>query len=498
MRRSILVPLATIAAAISACRDMPSEPTTTSPGLRVDAPDERLSVCHRAPGAGSVLAIAPAALAAHLGHGDYAAGLVVSREIGSRDDGVHFARITDALAAARATRLARGETSVAACRITITVGPGLFLGSAQASADPSLERFPLVVDVPDVTLAGSFRMQLDADGRAAGVGDGPATTILAARPGLRTPSIPRVAQSFLAEPMLIVTDAPDGAGGAGAVIERFVFQSGNEAAGALPGGNVVYAMRARDLVIRGNRVETGFSEPITLRSSTARVVQNHVSGIRDRCTLCLSGPGEFEVTGNRLIGGGIDGIFITAATDLRAPPAVRPQVLGETVEVTATVSNNDVHGFQHKPTGAGLRIGALGANTSGLVASAHVEAVGNRFVGSTFNVMVEAAFPVEGMLRHGDVQLTLRGNTISGGCQSDLLVSFTRHTAGLEVTSGGILQTGAYLQHSGFTLALGGDVAWSDAWYAHPDGFGNSLVVNGQVVPHGKRVAYDATRECLE
>jgi hypothetical protein len=54
------------------------------------------------------------------------------------------------------------------------------------------------------------------------------------------------------------------------------------------------------------------------------------------------------------------------------------------------------------------------------------------------------------------------------------------------------LSANPYLLNSTFQLALGGDVDWSDAWFSHPDGFGNTLVVDGQTIANGSRHFYDA------
>ena len=86
--------------------------------------------------------------------------------------------------------------------------------------------------------------------------------------------------------------------------------------------------------------------------------------------------------------------------------------------------------------------------------------------------------------------LNLAHNRIAGSCQAPLLVAFTRHTGALGVT------VNPYLVNSTFALALGGDVAWADAWYAHPDGLGNTLLVDGVLQPTGTRVAYDPARSC--
>lgn len=33
--------------------------------------------------------------------------------------------------------------------------------------------------------------------------------------------------------------------------------------------------------------------------------------------------------------------------------------------------------------------------------------------------------------------------------------------------------------------------AYCDAWFGHPDGFGNTLIVDGQTIPNGVRAFYD-------
>ena len=48
-----------------------------------------------------------------------------------------------------------------------------------------------------------------------------------------------------------------------------------------------------------------------------------------------------------------------------------------------------------------------------------------------------------------------------------------------------------YLLNSTFDLTLNGDVSWDDVWFGHPDGFGNTLVVDGNVIPNGSRQFYN-------
>src|SRR6185503_6270558 len=84
-------------------------------------------------------------------------------------DSIHFTRITDAVNTVRAGRITRGELTSALCRITIQVAPGTFTGAYGQSSDATKETYPIVIDVPDVTLKGAMVMQVDAAGRATGV-----------------------------------------------------------------------------------------------------------------------------------------------------------------------------------------------------------------------------------------------------------------------------------------------------------------------------------------
>src|SRR5690606_36902288 len=116
-----------------------------------------------------ILTLPAAALADHLAHGDYPTTLIVDPGHPSVGDGRHFGLITDALDAARAGRLSRGELVSADCRVTIATAPGIYDGLGTVDPGPGLEQFPLVVDVPDLALRGAFVAQVDSDGRATGL-----------------------------------------------------------------------------------------------------------------------------------------------------------------------------------------------------------------------------------------------------------------------------------------------------------------------------------------
>src|SRR6185369_11242097 len=102
-----------------------------------------VAVCHQAGAEAQVIEVSKADLPTHTAHGDYLARLEVDPQHPAIGDGLHFARIGDALATARVVRIGRGELREAACRITIVVASGTFRGSFDASAGAALERFPL-------------------------------------------------------------------------------------------------------------------------------------------------------------------------------------------------------------------------------------------------------------------------------------------------------------------------------------------------------------------
>jgi hypothetical protein len=349
-------------------------------------------------------------------------------------------------------------------------------------------RLPLVIDVPDVTLKGALEMRIDRGGRATGLGETErglevVSTIL--------PSPAVMTQNSLSEPIVVVNGHPGGFQGNGAIIEGFAFQSGHVGVDASFGGVAILSLRVRDLVVRGNRFEAEFSQSVDLRASSARVDRNHLSGTEDTCDLCFAGPGDYGVTGNRLLAGGIPGILVTPTTLLPVPTMVEQYVLPASATVNALLVNNEVRNHLRKPVGVGIRVGAIGVGAPNVAGLARVEARDNLLMSNTFAMIVEAAFPVKNTLLKGDIELTLHGNTFSASCQNRLLVSLSRHTTGL-----GLNTNFPYLLNSNYTLTLGGDIAWGDVWYAHPPGFGNTLTVDGVQIPNGSRTAYDAAKTC--
>ena len=452
-----------------------------------------VAVCHRSGTTGSIVQASGADLATHRTHGDYFVSLSVGRSSAGAIDSTRFTKIEAALASVRAGRLARSEGQSAACRITIAVDSGTFRGTASSTADATLEHFPFVVDVPDVTLRGALVLTADANGRVTGTQAGSATVLAPVEP---LPIIGGTSsQTGSSVPIVIANGHPDGSSaGHGLVVQGFVFQSGHVGIDTLVGGQGVFALRVQGLVVTGNRFEAGFTETIDLRASDAVVDKNQLGGVlvasAGTCDICLAGPGRYTVSNNRVLVGGIPGILTVPATLLPVSSVVEQHTLPAASTITATISNNEVRDHLRKPVGVGVRVGAVGVGAPNVSGTSQVTIRGNTLLNNNFGIIVEAAFPVAGSALRGDATVALDGNSLRQSCQADLLVSFSRHTTALG------LSNVPYLRGSTYTLSLGGNLKWTDAWFSAPDGFGNTLIVDGQTIPAGARQSYDANRTC--
>jgi hypothetical protein len=450
---------------------------------------ESVSVCHMSGVTGNVIDIEASELVEHSAHGDYVASLTVRRASGKNGDGIHFARITDAIASARAGRMLRGETSSAKCRIVISVAPDLYIGRFNDTTNAGLEELPLTIDVPAITLLGSFVMPVDSKGRATGTVGGSAgtsQTILAANPGLVSIKTGNVLDKY-AEPLIVVNGHPNGPRGDGAVIEGFIFRSGNDAEGVAVGGNAIWAIRAQDLLVRGNQIEGGFSEPIEMRASVGRVERNLLTGKGGSCAICLFGPGDYQVTDNRQTGltGRLSVLFFPTIY-AAVPPNAEPLVLPSSALVTGLVRNNEFRDHQEVPFGIGVRVAAIGPGAPDVIGTARITVEDNDLSNNRFAVVAEAGFLVANTAQRGSIELTLKGNTLSESCQVGLLVALNSQATAIGT------QSGLSTRNSSYTIRLGDDIPWSNVWYSHPAGAGNSLMVDGQPISTGSRVTYDA------
>ncbi|HZK77857.1 MAG TPA: hypothetical protein VFC35_03040, partial [Gemmatimonadaceae bacterium] len=167
------------------------------------------------------------------------------------------------------------------------------------------------------------------------------------------------------------------------------------------------------------------------------------------------------------------------------PPNVDQLVLAATALVTATVTNNEFRDHQEVPFGIGVRVAAVGPGAPDVIGTARVVAQDNDLSNNRFGVVAEAGFLVANTARRGSIELTLKGNILTGSCQVGLLVAFNSQSAAVG------LQSGLPTQNASYTITLGGDIPWTDAWYSHPGGTGNTLTVDGQPVATGSRASYD-------
>jgi hypothetical protein len=172
------------------------------------------------------------------------------------------------------------------------------------------------------------------------------------------------------------------------------------------------------------------------------------------------------------------------------PSGIEPLALPAAAETWGEIRNNEVRDHLKVPVGVGVRVDAVGVLAPNVHNTIHAVIKDNRLVDNRFGVIVHAAFPRPGTLLLADVDVTMGGNQILQSCQARLLVAFSRHTTVMAVP-GTVAQP--YLQNSTFQFSLGGDLDWSDVWFGHPEGFGNTLIVDGQTIPNGFNTFYDET-----
>jgi hypothetical protein len=291
--------------------------------------------------------------------------------------------------------------------------------------------------------------------------------------------------------IFVVNGHPDGSAGNDVTIEGFALQSGHVGVDADTGGYGVFALRVKNLVVRGNRFEPALTSALDLRATDARVENNTIGG-GQVCDLCLSGPGSFVVSGNRISKGGIDGVVLSSVIVLPVPVGVEQYTLPAAASASATVVNNDIRDHLRLPVGVAVRVSAIGTGAPNVPQSTTLDVRDNSLANNTFALLFEAGFPLANTTLKGDLTVTMARNTIQNSCQADLLVSFNRHATTLGVAQ----LTRPYIRNSTYSVSLGGNLNWDNVWYSDPSGLGNTLIVDGYTVGPGSRLAYAATKVC--
>jgi len=469
-----------VAALLVSCSSDDRSPASVEAALANRTHSESYSMCHRSGSSGTESEVAASEASARLNRGDYLTKLYVSHDADQPSDGAHFRRIGDAIAAARAGRLARGETQRATCRITIDVAAGVYSGDFLDSTNTSLEFFPMVIDVPDITLHGAYVPQLSRNGRPTGMGTSDAATTI-------SPIEPLAFDALTGASIGIFTanGHPNGSAGNGLTIEGFVFQS-NQATEGDAGGQGITGARVENISILGNRFEAGFTESIDLRSSTGVLRRNHLGGTAGSCDLCLAGPGAYEASSNLLLAGGIPGILVVPSFGLALVSEVEQFISPDRSTVVVDLFNNEIHDHLRVPVGVGIRLGAIGVGSPDVAGLVQARVHDNVLVNNRFGMIVEAAFPVPGTKLKGDIDATMKDNKFVQSCQTNLLIAFSRHTTVLGLTDF------PYLLNSTYRIDLNNNLKFRDVWYGDPSGFGNKLIIDGQLVPNGARQFYSA------
>ena len=458
----------TLVAVLASCRsDAPSISAPSTPSATRSS-DAKVNICHNpSPEGGDDISVSINALAAHLAHGDYIAGFDVDKQ-NTAGDGIRFTRITDALATARSTRRKYGEMQDASCAIVITVGPGTFTGAYTPSTDATLELFPLVIDVPEVTLQGGLRMQVDAKGRAtaSSLNETGVTTLAPNRALVNAPK---------PEAMIVVTYTGDGFAGNGAVIDGFAFSSGRPTGSTTNGGFGIASMQVTDLVISNNRFATALQSAMDLRATSAEVERNYAKGLGAGCGFCFAGPGEFQVASNTLVDGIRVGMLFIPVTLVPVSAGIVQYTPKASESITATVTNNSVTDHTRHAAGFATAVRILATGVPGVLHSTKVDLGDNDLLRNSFGLMIDGGS--RGANLRGDAVVTLNGNTIAQSCRRDLLVSFASPNRAL-----GQNTTDPYSVNSAYTLSLGGSVSSARTWYDHPTGYGNTLIVDGSPI----------------
>ena len=145
----------------------------------------------------------------------------------------------------------------------------------------------------------------------------------------------------------------------------------------------------------------------------------------------------------------------------------------------------------YEPVGAALRVGAVGIGAPNVVGTAHVTANGNLFHFNTFGVLVEAAFPVAGTALHGDIDLTLAGNQHSRRTASTTCSSRSAGTRPCFSASRTFRTCTTRRTRSRSAETCSGATPGTAILQAMAT---RSIPVDGDTIPNGARVAYDANK----
>lgn len=338
----------------------------------------------------------------------------------------------------------------------------------------------LVID-RGVDLRGSTELVLDDDGWPTGdVVEGTATRLFAS-----SPTLTRV----------VLVDRGDATVIGDVNIRGFVIE------GAAAGISILLN-RAQGYWIGNNVFRAPANFAMQSVASSGRVTGNHVSGVGTGAIFTggyPESPSHVVFQGNRVVDNGIGGVLLNGAS-------INIPELGD--EVHAVVRDNDLsrnigaQGFGFRAFILRRDLGLPGDTQSSSSVFGVVQ--GNRMVGNTIGILIDAGFPsrrvgatCDARVYSGRMDLRFVSNTVSGNLQRSALVTLTRSMAALNPA---VLGQWQYLHGATYTIS-DPNGALADAWIDHPEtdpflgpcagdatneALGNILIYNGAVLPYGR------------
>jgi hypothetical protein len=408
-------------------------------------------------------------------------------------------RITEAIERAR---LLRQTAAIPFSeRIDIHVAPGAYLGSKESSVlnqNPRYEPLPILLNVPNLTLAGATVLTLDARGLPTGVV--PVTETL-----LKTVDH----TGSFGDSLILISRTTDGGIGNDVTVSGLRLDQPD----ALHNGTGIFVDRVSNFRIEGNVITHAFAGLTT---------QNASGTIEGNLTFDNLGPGLGYITGgsaalsaklvitrNRAVNNE-GGLMLTAVAF-----GYQPHIAGNDLEIVSqqatfdrddlpetllpTVVNNDLsdnRGFGVRlvcaPLANYLSYDPKHGIQGDLVATLRNNSINGN---GHYGVSVDSAFVLRSNKRPDALSFagTFEGNQLLGNGRTGFLFSFTY--IGVAFADKVASDYFKYLQNSTFTITdLDGEAAGFD--YLNPatdplDGtvLNNTLIVNGTVIPNGTKVS---------
>jgi len=383
-----------------------------------------------------------------------------------------FTTIQAALAQARIDRLSSGlppnET------IVIHVASGQYV-----------ETWPLILDVPNLSLEGETSLTTDGNGLPTGFVDSSATKLVA-KPALVS-----------LETILLMGPTSSDLTGNGVTVQGLVLDAGNS--GLADNGRDITLDRVSDFSIRQNVLTGSAALALDARASSGVIEENFITGAT--CGSCISAgnqqtPANYLFLRNRSVNNVGAAVLVGGSSyDGVEDTRLLPVAPGTTFDqITAVINGNDLSNNNQDPNfSAGIRFFAinLGIPTAQNTGNVTATVINNTVMGNSFGVTIDAGFPyrADQRLWNASFSVAFSGNVISGSKRSPALITFTRNEATIFPK---MLKAYKYLQDSTFTLSdSGGNL--NGYWFDHPatdptDGrlLNNTLIVNGVTVPNGR------------